>query len=100
MFLMLRSSPTRLCRFLSNLPTRLSSKGARPRRAALQAALPAQRHRSRVLALFLGGRIAVRRFPCRYVDNPLSELVGVPREFWGVLSWLISRDTYSAACER
>ena len=41
------------------------------------AALLAQRHRSRVFALFLGRRIAVWLLARRYIDNRFSELVGV-----------------------
>src|ERR1700686_2031413 len=82
MFLMLHSSPARLCRFLSNLPTLISSKGVRPSRAALQLTLPAQFHGGRVL---VGIGIAVRLLPRRDIDNRLGELVGVPGAFGGHL---------------
>src|ERR1700730_16486143 len=44
-------------------------------------ALLAQSHRSRVLALFFWRRVAVGLLPCRYIDNRLGELVGVPGVF-------------------
>src|SRR5258708_13165742 len=49
-------------------------------------------YRSRVLALFLWRRIAVRLLPRRYIDNRFSELVGVPRAFGGHCHGLNSPD--------